>query len=227
MREFFDNLWARAQEFGAAAGEWLILLVIALIVLLIGRWIARAISKWLGRLLDVQPLQPIWDKSGVSTALRGGEQTPGSIAATVTYAYLMVVLLLVVTRILRMATIEDLLERLLSWIPALLLAAVVVIIASAAGNWAAGLVRPFANDRGVPWLTYVVHVSVVIFGVLFAMELMNISFAEDVVKILLGATAVALAISFGVGGIDTAKKWWEKYASPRGGSSGPSGPQSH
>ncbi len=107
-----------------------------------------------------------------------------------------------------------LLIRLLAWIPLLLIAATIVIIAAAAGSWASSLVKPFADEQNVPWLTYVVHVGVILFGLLFAMDILQVTFAEDVVKIVIASSTIALAIAFGVGGIDAAKKWWAKYASP-------------
>jgi hypothetical protein len=55
---------------------------------------------------------------------------------------------------------------------------------------------------------------VILFGLLFAMDILQVTFAEDVVKIVIASSTIALAIAFGVGGIDTAKKWWAKYASP-------------
>lgn len=212
--DFWDSLWDRLQSFGENVIEWAILLVVALLVLLIGRWIIKLLSGWLGKLLDAKVLDGVWERSGVAKALESGNQTPGSIARSVAYAYLMVALLVVVARILELGSIEDLLTRLLAWIPMLLLAAAIVIIAAAAGSWAAGLVRPFAEGHGVAWLTYVVHIGVVIFGLLFAMDLLEVNFAEDVVKIAIGAVSIGLAIAFGVGGIDTAKKWWAKYGSP-------------
>jgi hypothetical protein len=228
--DFWDNLWDRLQSFGETFIEWVILLAVALLILLVGRWIIRLVSKWIGRLLDMKPLDGVWERSGVSRALAAGDQTPGSVASTILYAYLMVGLFVVVARVLELTSIEDLLTRLLAWIPLLLLAAVIVIIAAAAGSWAAGLVKPFAEAQNVPWLTYVVHVGVVVFGLLFAMDLMEVNFAEDIVKIVIGAGTVALAIAFGVGGIDAGKKWWAKYGSP-GGSSGSQGgsppPTSH
>ncbi len=213
--DFWDNLWERLQTFGQSVIEWAVLLAIALVVLVIGRWIARLLSTWLGKALDAKPLDGVWKRSGVAKALEGGDQTPGSIASTIAYAYLMVALLVVVAQILEMGAIETLLTRLLAWIPILLLAAVIVIVAAAAGSWAAHLVRPFAQEQGVPWLTYVVHVGVIVFGLLFAMDLMQVDFAEDVVKIVIASSTIALAIAFGVGGIDAGKKWWAKYGSPK------------
>lgn len=93
-------------------------------------------------------------------------------------------------RILQLAAIEQLLTRLLAWIP-LLSAAAIVLIAAAAVNWAANLVRPFAKNQGVPWLATAVHIGVIVFGFLFALDVLDIDFAEDIVKILVAAAVIA------------------------------------
>lgn len=211
---FWDNFVDRLQALGEDLLEWAILIAVALVVLIIGRWIIGLIRRWLQRLLDARALDGVWSNSGVAKALEGGEQTPGSLAATIVYAYLWIGLLLIVARILQLAAIEALLVRLLAWVPLLLLAAIIIIVAAAAGRWAGGLVRPFADEQGVPWLSMVVHVGVIVFGLLFAMEIIRVDFAEDIVKIILAASTIGLAIAFGVGGIDTAKKWWAKYGAP-------------
>lgn len=220
----WDSLMNRLETLGEDLVEWAILLVVALLVLIIGRWLIGIVRRWTERLLDASFMDPVWKRSGVSSALEGTDQTPASMVGTILYAYLMIALLLVVARILQLGTIEDLLERLLAWVPLLLLAAVIVVVAAAAGNWAAGLVRPFAEEQGVPWLTTLVHVGVIVFGVLFALDIMDISFAENIVLIVVAAAAVAGAIAFGVGGIDAGKRWWSKYGHPK--NSGGPGPTS-
>lgn len=218
---FWDNLVERLETLGENIVEWAILIAVALVVLIIGRWIIRLIRTWIEKLLGVRALDSIWERSGVSKALEGGEQTPASIVGTIIYAYLMVALLLVVARILSVTAIEELLARLLAWLPLLLVAALIVLIAAAVANWAANLVRPFADEQGISWLTTVVHVGVIVFGVLFALDILNIDFAEDIVKIVIAAAAVAGAIAFGVGGIDAGKRWWAKYGTPRDTGGGP------
>ena len=213
--EFFDNLWDRLVTFGETFIEWAVLVLIALVVLVIGRWLARLVAKLLAKFLDARVLDGMWKRSGVSKALAEGDQTPGSIAYTIIYAYLMVALLLVVAGILNLGTIEALLIRLLAWIPLLLVAALIVIVFAAAGSWAAGLVKPFAEEQNVGWLTYVVHVGVIVFGLLFAMEIVNVDFAGEIVAIIVAAATIALAIAFGVGGIDAGRQWWAKYGTPQ------------
>lgn len=213
--EFFDNIWDRLVTFGETFIEWAILVLIALVVLVIGRWLARLVAKLLAKFLDASVLEGMWKRSGVSKALAEGDQTPGSIAYTIIYAYLMVALLLVVAGILNLSTIEALLIRLLAWIPLLLVAALIVIVFAAAGSWAAGLVKPFAEEQNVGWLTYVVHVGVIVFGLLFAMEIVDVDFAGEIVAIIVAAATIALAIAFGVGGIDAGRQWWAKYGTPQ------------
>jgi hypothetical protein len=211
---FWDRFVEQLRTFGDAAGEWAVLIVLALVVLIVGRWILKLVRNLIERLLGANWLDGVWERSGAKQALAGTEQTPASITATIVYAYLLVVLLLIVAGILNLVTIERLLERLLLWVPQLLLAAIVVLVAAAAAAWTAEVVRPFASERGVPWLAGLVRVAIVVVGVLFALEIVNITFAEEVLRILVAAVGIALAIAFGVGGIDTAKKWWARYGEP-------------
>ncbi len=214
---FWDSLVQRLQTLGENVIEWAILIVVALVILVIGRWLIGLIRTWAERLLSARALDPVWKRSGIAKALEGGEQTPASLVATLIYGYLLLALFLVVARVLQLTAIEGLLTRLLAWIPMLLLAAVIVIVSAAVASWASSLVRPFAERQGVPWLTTLVHIGVVVFGVLFAFDILDIDFAEDIVKILVAAAAIAGAIAFGVGGIDAAKRWWSRYGTPNGG----------
>ncbi len=211
---FWDRFLEQARALGEQIVEWAVLIVVALVVLIVGRWLLKLIRNVIERLLGTGWLDQVWERAGIKSALAPSGQTPASITATVVYAYLMIGLFLIVARILQLGTIVDLLERLLLWVPQLILAAVIIIVAAAAANWTADLVRPFAEDKGVGWLDNAVRIVIIVFGVIFALDVVEITFAEDVTLILIAATAVALAIAFGVGGIDAAKQWWAKYGTP-------------
>ena len=211
---FWDRLLEELRSLGETLVEWAILIAVALLVLIIGRWIVKWIARITERLLGASFLDGVWERSGVNRALEGTEQTPASITANVVYVYLMVGVVLIAARILNLTTIEDLLERLLVLIPVVIVAVVVVIIAAAAASWTADLVRPFAVAQGVGWLTWLVQVGIIVFGVLIALELLDVSFAGDIVRLLVAAFGIAFAIAFGVGGIDAAKEWWAKYGTP-------------
>lgn len=211
---FSDRFLEELRTLGELIVEWAVLIAVALVVLIVGRWLLKLLRGLIERLLGTSWLDQVWERSGIKSALEPSDQTPASITATVVYAYLMIGLLLVVARILQLETIEDLFERLILWVPQLILAALIVIVAAAAASWTSDLVYPFAEDRGVGWLASAVRIVIIVFGVIFALDIVEITFAEDVTLILLGAAAVALAIAFGVGGIDTARQWWARYGTP-------------
>ena len=213
---FWDQLVAEFETLGQVIAEWLPRILVALLILIIGRWILKWIRTIIVKVLNWSFVQGMFDRAGITGALATSDQTAAGITASIAYAYLVVVLWLIVFRVLQVQTLEDLLERFLAWIPTVLLAVLIVVIAAALASWVAGLVKPFADSKGVGWLTVLVHVGVILFGVLFALDLLEVTFAEDITKILIGSGAVAFAIAFGVGGIDTAKKWWAKYLSPQG-----------
>jgi hypothetical protein len=212
---FWDQLVAEFESLGQVIAEWLPRIVVALLILIIGRWILKWIRTIIEKFLNWDFMQGVFDRAGVTKALASSDQTASGITATIVYAYLVVVLWLIVFRVLQIGTLEDLLERFLAWIPTVLLAVVIVVIAAAVASWTAGLVKPFADSKGVGWLTWLVHVGVIVFGVLFALDILEVTFAEDITKILTASAGIAIAIAFGVGGIDTAKKWWAKYLAPK------------
>ena len=218
---FWDQLVQEFESLGTSLAEWLPRLIVALLILVIGGWIIKWVRKLTVKLLSVSWIDGIFDRAGINKALEPSDQNAAGITATVLYAYLYVVLWLMVFRVLQIHSIESLLERFLAWIPIVVIAVVIVIVAAAIASWTAALVAPFAQEKGVGWLTLVVHVGIIIFGVLFALDLLNITFAADITKIATFALGATFAIAFGVGGIDAGKAWWAKYGSPKdkGGSS--------
>ncbi len=176
---FWDQLVEEFESLGQVIAEWLPRIIVALLILIIGRWILKWIRKLIEKFLNLGFMQAIFDRAGITSALASSDQTAAGITATIVYAYLVVVLWLMVVRVLEIQSLEDLLERFLAWVPMILLAAIVVVIAAAVANWTAGLVRPFANSKDVPWLTWVVQILIILFGVLFALDMLEISFASE------------------------------------------------
>jgi len=219
MSEAWDNLVDGLQEafasIGTALGEWIPRILVALLVLVVGRWILLLIKKWGEKLLETQAVQTVLDSSGINNALEHSGTKSAPLLATIGYFFLVLVLWLGVFRVLQIEPIEDLLERLIAILPLVLVAVALVIISAAVANWVADLVRPFAEENNVAWLPTATRVLIVLAGVLAALDLLHIQFAEDIVKIFVAALGVAFAVAFGVGGIDTAKQWWSRHLTPR------------
>lgn len=212
---FFDRLEEGFNDIGGSIGDWTVKILIALAILVIGRWIIGMIRKWVVKLLETEAVSTVFEKAGVTSALAPSGRTAAGLVGTILSAVLLVVLWLIVANVLEVEPIVDLLERLLAVIPLIAVAVVLVIIAAAVGNFVADLVQPYATQRQISWLPSAVRILILLFGVLAALDLLEIRFAEDIVKIVAAAIGIAFAVAFGIGGIDTAKQWWNKYASPK------------
>lgn len=209
---FVEGIREAFQDVGAALGEWLPKIVVAILVLLVGRWIVRTLRTWVEKLLNTQAVRSVFDRAGVTSALEPSGKSAASLVGTLAYAFLMLLLWLIIFQILEIEPIVDLLERLIAVLPLIIVAVALVLIAAAVANFVSDLVQPYSTERGIGWLPTVVRVVIIVFGVLAALDLLEISFAENVVLIVIGAAGVALAVAFGIGGIDTAKEWWRKAA---------------
>lgn len=219
MSEAWDRFVSGLEDafngVGAGLGEWLPKIVVAILVLIVGRWVIRLMKGWVERILETQAAKTVFEKAGVTSALAPSQRTPGSLVATLAYAFLMLVLWLVIFQILEIVPIVALLTRLIAVVPLIIVAVALVLIAAAAANFVADLVRPYSAERNIGWLPTAVRIVIILFGVLAALDLLEITFAEDLVKITVAALGVAFAVAFGVGGIETARQWWGRYMAPR------------
>ena len=212
---FFDQLIDGFEDLGRSVADWAPRILVAILILIIGRWIARFVRKLVRKLLEKPATQSVYDSSGLTGLLQGSDQTPASLVSSLIYAFMMVIVFLIVAQQLMLTSIERLLQDLIAFLPLVVVAVAIVIIASAIASFMAGLVKPFADNNNVPWLTTVVRVGILVFGIVTALDVVHIGFFTNTLfSIVLGGASIAFAVAFGVGGIDTAKKWWEKYLSP-------------
>ncbi|MDJ0663146.1 MAG: hypothetical protein QNJ75_01215 [Acidimicrobiia bacterium] len=213
---FWDRLTEGLRDVGTAIGEWAPKVFGALVILIVGWWIARVLRNIIKRLLDTKPVQGILDAAGINSALAGSGYQASALVSSIAYFFLWLTVLLLTFQALQADAIVDLLERMIAVTPLILLAFIVVVIAAAVGTFVAGLVQPWADTNGVTWLPWLTRVGFILFGLVTALEMLEIGFfVNALTTAIFGGLGIAFAIAFGVGGIDTAKQWWAKYLSPR------------
>jgi len=110
---------------------------------------------------------------------------------------------------LGLPAVSQILNTFLLWIPNLVVALVILVIAGLAANALADLVRGATSEAGVGspnFLASVTRVAVWAFGIIVAINQLGV--APALINILLmgvvGALALALGLAFGLGGRDTA-----------------------
>jgi flagellar biosynthesis protein FliQ len=215
MESFWDRLMDGLRDIGTAIGDWTPKIIGALLILVVGWLIARILRNIVRRLLELAPVKAVLKAAGIEGALEGSGYEPAKLGAGIVYFYLWLVVLLLAFEVLEAQTIVDLLERTLAVIPLILVAFVVLVLAAAVGRFVAGLVSPWAESHGVTWLPWITQGGFILFGLVTAFQILEIGyFTEALTTAILGGAGIAFAIAFGVGGIDTARKWWAKYLSP-------------
>lgn len=214
--DFVDALTDSLAGVGSAIGEWLPRIFAALLVLLVGLFIARWIRRIVKRLLEVEALSGFLDKIGIGEAVRNSGYSVADLGATVVYGFLALIVLLITSQTLGIDALTELLQNLIAWLPQLLVALIILAVAALVADFVANLIKPWAERRSFGWVDNAVRIGIIIFGLLTALDYLGIgAITNTLFTVVSGAAGIVLAIAFGVGGIDTAKRWWEKYAAPR------------
>ncbi|NEE02194.1 hypothetical protein G1H10_18625 [Phytoactinopolyspora halotolerans] len=199
-------------------------LVAALVILIIGHWIAKLIQRLVTTVLDKVGAGRLTEAAGLESALQQAGTSGVRLIGQVIYFLVFLIFVQLAAEALGIDQLTVLLSDLIAYLPLVVIALLVLFVAAAIAEWAANFVRPFAESRNVGWVATVVRVGILIIGILAAMDTLNFapSVTSKVENTLLQylplSILVAGAIAFGVGGIKTAQQWWAKLAPrPNGG----------
>lgn len=216
MSDFFDSLSNGLKDIGGTVADAFPRILGALVVLVLGWIIAKFIRNIVKRIFSTPAVDGMLEKAGIGGALKGAGYDGGTLIATIVYALLMLMVLIMAADVAGADSIVSLLDRLVAFLPKLIGAVVILVLASAIGGFLADLVRPFGESKDMAWLPTVARGVLVAFGIITALNFLGIGGAiQDALNFIFGALAVAFAIAFGVGGIDTAKLWWAKHLAPK------------
>lgn len=207
VRDGLRDAWENIVEFTPR-------LIGALLILLIGWLLSVLIRSILRRVLERVGFDRLLERAGMGGALREREYSASAVVAGIVYWIALLITFLLAAEALQVEELSNLLAGLIAYLPLVIVAIVILVVAGALGAFLADLVRPWAEQRGVGWLAPVARWAVIVFAVVAAFNTLNL--AETVVNTvfiaLVSAAAVALAIAFGVGGIDTARDYWRRLA---------------
>ncbi len=192
-----------------------------LVILLIGWLIAAALAKAVAALLRAVNFNGLAQKSGFTDFVhKMGMQTDAAGAiATIAKWFVRLIVLVAAFDALGLPAVSQVLSQLLLWLPNLVVALVMLVIAGLAANALAGLVRGATAEAGLgnpDLLATVARVTILAFGVVVAVN--QIGIAKELVNTLfmgfVAALSLALGLSFGLGGRETAAQmvsnWYSK-----------------
>jgi hypothetical protein len=197
------------------------------IILFAGWFIASLAERAVTALLRKVRFNDLACQSGFSNFIErvGVKQDCAGFVGFVTKWFLRLVALVVAFDALGLPAVSNVLHELLLWLPNLVVALAVLVIGGLLARTASNLVRGASATAqlGNPnFLATITNVAIWAFTIIVAVN--QIGIADEIVNTLFtGVVAIlvlALGLSFGLGGRDTAAKIVDKWYSKAAGSSG-------
>ncbi|HEV8632618.1 MAG TPA: small-conductance mechanosensitive ion channel [Chloroflexota bacterium] len=216
MTPVVTNDWGTALMTSVAGALALFLaavprLIGIVLILLVGWLIAGALAAVVAGLLRSVRFNELAQRAGLSGFVHNmGVQTDAAgFLAGVAKWFVRLIVLVVAFDALGLPAVSQVLQQFLLWLPNLVVALVVLVIAGLAANALAGLVRGATAEAGIAdpdMLATVARVGVWAFGIVVAVNQLGVAttLVNTLVMGLVGALALALGLAFGLGGRETA-----------------------
>ena len=191
------------------------------VILLIGWFIASAIASAVAALLRTVKFNDLAQRSGLSGFVQNmGIRTDAAGAlANLAKWFVRLIVLVVAFDALGLPAVSQVLQQLLLWLPNLVVALVILVIAGLAANALAGLVRGATAQAGLgspDLLANIARVAVWAFAIVVAVNQLGIAttLVNTLFMGIVGALALALGLAFGLGGRETAGQivqgWYQR-----------------
>jgi hypothetical protein len=214
-----SELWQRLQLGGSQLWSILPSLFGAALILLAGYFFARLVERWTDALLGRLNFNKMAEAGGLSEAMgrTGTRLDPIHAVGKLLFWLVMLVVILLASSALGLESINTMFGTMLSYIPTLVAAIVIVILGMIVGEFVRAIVLASAGGvEGVPVLAKVAKASVVTIAVFMAVQQLGI--AEEIVTaaftLILGAIALATGLAFGLGNRHLAgeitRRWYEE-----------------
>jgi hypothetical protein len=183
-----------------------------LIILLIGYFVAKLIAKAVGAILERVGFDRAVERGGVKKALDRSEYDASDILAKIVFYALFLIVLQMAFGVFGTNPISDLLEGVIAYLPKVIAAILIIVIASAIGAAARELIDASLGGLSYgPTLANATGIAIVVVGIFAALNQLQIAPAivtglfYAVLAIIVGSAVIAI----GGGGIGPMRSRWE------------------
>jgi hypothetical protein len=188
-------------------------LIGATIVLILGWIVAGLLARLVEGILKTVGFERAAQSTGIAGFIQraGSGWTASKIVAEIVKWFIRLIAIQAAASILGLQQISAAINAVLLWLPNLVVALVILVVAALIANFVAGIVRGAASEMqmGSPeLLANIARYAILTFAVIAAVNQLGI--APTVVNTLLigtvGAVALAFGLAFGLGGRDVAAR---------------------
>ena len=207
----FDVAIEPLRAFLLQVGAFLPRLAVAVVVLIVGWLIAKAVRFAAVKALRAMNFHVLTERAGIDGFLQQGGtgRDTTDVFGTVVQWVVILVALVIAFNGLGLGHVTELLTRVLLFLPRLLLGLLVLIFGAYFGRFVGNAVETYLRGAGVgdaELLGRIVRYAIVVFVVLIAVDHLDIGgdLVQRTFLILLAGVVLALALAFGLGGRDWA-----------------------
>src|ERR671933_2038706 len=186
-------------------------LIGALIILIVGYIVAKVLQAVVGRVLQGIGFDRWMERGGIKQFFDRAEtnQTPASILGQLVFWFVLIIAITMAADALGIPQVSAVLGQLIAYIPSIIAAILILILAALLSNFLASVVR---GATGSGLLASITRYAIIVYAVFAALTQLGIAveLTAPTFLILLGAVALAAAIAFGIGGREVAREVVEK-----------------
>jgi hypothetical protein len=189
----------------------------ALLIIVIGWIISNVLARIVREVLQRAGADRAFARHGGDVyGSRSREFVPSAVASEIVKWIVRFIFLVAAANVLGMPQVSELLNQVLLWIPNLIVAAIILLVAPLLARFVRGAIEVGAGEMGFSnarLLGRIAEIAIVAFAVLIAINQLGI--AADLINILfvgiVAALSLAFGLAFGLGGRETAARLTEQW----------------
>ena len=186
-------------------------LIGALIILIVGYIVAKVLQAVVGRVLQGIGFDRWMERGGIKQFFDRAEtnQTPASILGALVFWFVFIIAITMAADALGIPQVSVVLAQLIAYIPNIIAAILILILAALLANFISGIVR---GATGSDILASIAQYAIIVYAVFAALTQLGVAvqLTANTFLIVLGAVALAASIAFGIGGREVAQDILEK-----------------
>jgi hypothetical protein len=203
-----ENAWSNVATF-------LPKLAAALLILLVGYFVAKLISRILDRVLVRVGFDRMVERGGLRQALARSKYDPSDILARVVFWAVMLFVLQLTFGVFGSNPISDLLRGLIAYLPNIFVAILIVVIAAAIAKAVTDLLFSLlAGMQGGQLLARGAGIAILVFAAFAALDQLQVAprIVTGLWYAMLAAVVGSVIVAVGGGGIRTMQRYWDRMA---------------
>jgi small-conductance mechanosensitive channel len=187
-------------------------LIGATVILIVGYVVAKILQAVVARVLKAVGFDGWMERGGIKQFFDRAQtrETPATVLGKLAFWFVFIIAITMAADALGIRQVSAVLGQLIAYIPSIIAAILILVLAALLANFLSGIVR---GATGSDVLASIARYAIIVYAAFAALTELGIAvqLTAPTFLILLGAAALAAAIAFGWGGRDVAKDIIERY----------------